>query len=180
METNVNVDELKDLGQKMADHTKRVMGIQNKYEKAMMLSEVAEKSDLSLLDEDGKLWDIKDSIGEEYEKLQIFVKIAIKNCLENCRDEFETITGRKAVNPEPEQEPEPEHDDGKETESAPGSAAMVEEQKSKPKKKNPIDGNEVINMHLSGMTNKEIAKKVGISAARVSQILKMAREKGIL
>ena len=64
METNVNVDELKNLGQEMADHTKRVMGIQNRYEKAMMLSEVAEKSDLSLLDEDGKLWDIKDSIGE--------------------------------------------------------------------------------------------------------------------
>lgn len=180
METNVNVDELKNLGQEMADHTKRVMGIQNRYEKAMMLSEVAEKSELSLLDGEGQLWNIRESLEDEYEKLQIFVKIAIKNCLENCRDEFEVITGRKTLNPEPEQEPEPEHDDGKETESAPGTAAMVEEQKPKPKKKNPIDGNEVINMHLSGMTNKEIAKKVGISASRVSQILKMAKEKGIL
>lgn len=178
METNVNVDELKNLGQEMADHTKRVMGIQNRYEKAMMLSEVAEKSDLSLRDEDGKLWNIKDSIGEEYEKLQIFVRIAIKNCLENCRDEFEVITGRKTLDPEPEQKTEPDSVAGEEKESDSGKDAKVEEPK--PKKKNPIDGNEVINMHISGMTNKEIAKKAGISAARVSQILKMAREKGIL
>ena len=106
------------------------------------------------------------------------MRIAIKNCLENCRDEFEVITGRKTLNPEPERETEPDPVDGEEKEPDSGNDAKVEEQK--PKKKNPIDGNEVINMHISGMTNKEIAKKVGISAARVSQILKMAREKGIL
>lgn len=164
MDTKVEINEFETLEQEMADFSKGILEIQRRYEESKGMYEIAQRSKVSLLDEDGAMYDFKELIGEEsYRTISAMVQIAIKGIMKECKEKFDIMRGMAAVEPgKPEEKEEPQE----------------KPKKKRTKKKDEIDVGKIISLHNAGWMQIKIADEMGCSQGTVGSILRKAREHG--
>lgn len=175
--------EEKNLGIEIRIYVNKLMSIQKRYEKAEMMLKVAKKSTVRLMDDENNLWDIKEILGADYKTVEGIVENLLWTAMNECEKEFKMLKGEHIKNNEEEKSEMEIEQEGKKKEvkekkeEVKGKEREEKKVKKETEKKKPIDKGKVITLHNAKWTNAKIADEMGISEARVSQILKEARER---